>query len=124
MDLPVDPVVVPGSQVEQRPQEQRVIAPALAVFGDQPPDMINSDDEDEEESPPVKHTKHSPPKIQQSEATEEIYSKFITMGRQFVAQLEDARKKEKQPKNPLISMTCRLRAETSWLSLRRANREK
>ena len=61
---------------------------------EQPPDLISSDDEDEEESPPVKHTKHSPPKIQQSEATEEIYSKFINMGRQFVAQLEDARKKE------------------------------
>ena len=95
---------------------------------DQPPEMINSDDEDEEESPPVKHTKRSPPKIQQPEATEEIYSKFINMGRQFVAQLEDARKKElmhrKSAKNPLISMNCRHRAETGWLSLRRANREK
>ena len=54
---------------------------------EQPPDLISSDDEDEEESSPVKHTKHSPPKIQQPEATEEIYSKFINMGRQFVAQL-------------------------------------
>ena len=55
---------------------------------------LTSDSDDDEESPPVKHTKYSPPKIQQPSSTDEVYSKFLNMGRQFVAQLEDARKQE------------------------------
>ena len=61
---------------------------------DDPPDLIHSDSGDDEESHPAKHTKHSPSKNQQPASTDAIYSKFLNMGRQFVAELEDARKKE------------------------------
>ena len=61
---------------------------------EQPPDLINSDDEDDEEALPVQNSKHSLPKNQRPASTDAVYSKFLKMGRQFVAELEDARKKE------------------------------
>ena len=61
---------------------------------DLPPEMINSDDEDDEEALPVQNSKHSLPKNQRSSSSDAVYSKFLKLGRQFVAELEDARKEQ------------------------------
>ena len=42
-----------------------------------PPEMINSDDEDDEEALPVLNSKHSLPKNQRSSSTDDVYSKFL-----------------------------------------------
>ena len=60
---------------------------------EQPPDLT-SDSDDDEEPLPVQHSKYSAPKNQRSATSEAVYSKFLRLGRQFVAELEDARKEQ------------------------------
>jgi hypothetical protein len=53
---------------------------------------LTSESDDDEEALPVQHSKYSAQKNQQSASSDEVYSKFLKLGRQFVAELEDARK--------------------------------
>ena len=55
---------------------------------------LASESYDDEEALPVQHSKYSVPKKKQSASSEEVYSKFLKLGRQFVAELEDARKEQ------------------------------
>ena len=51
---------------------------------EQPPDLT-SDSDDDEEPLPVQHSKYSVPKNQRSSSSDAVYSKFLKLGRQFVA---------------------------------------
>ena len=81
-----------GSDEEPTPSQYRAEKmrhdAAHEYEDEQPPDLINSDDEDDEEALPVQNSKHSLPKNQRSSSTDDVYSKFLKLGRQFVAELE------------------------------------
>ena len=55
---------------------------------------FSSDLDDDSEALPVQNSKYSAPKNQRSATSDAVYSKFLKLGRQFVAELEDARKEQ------------------------------
>ena len=76
-----------GSEEEPSPsqyQAEKMQEDAADENEDEEPLDLTSESEDDEASPPVKHTKYSPPKIHQPSSTDGVYSKFLNMGLQFV----------------------------------------
>ena len=65
---------------------------AADEFEEEEAPELSSEFDDDEEALPVQHSKYSAPKTQWSSSSEAVYAKFLNMGRQFVAELEDARK--------------------------------
>ena len=63
---------------------------AAHEYEEEEPPELTSESDDDEEPLPVQHSKYSAPKNQRSAPTDAVYSKFLRLGRQFVAELEDA----------------------------------
>ena len=67
---------------------------AAHEYEEEEPPELTSESDDDEEPLPVQHSKYSAPKNQRSATSDAVYSKFLRLGRQFVAELEDARKEQ------------------------------
>ena len=67
---------------------------AAHEYEEEEPPELTSESDDDEEPLPVQHSKYSAPKNQRSATSDAVYSKFLKLGRQFVAELEDARKEQ------------------------------
>ena len=71
-------------------QVERVRADgADEIEEEEPPDMVSESEDDDD--PPNDSTKHPQSR---SASADQIYSQFLNMSRTFIAQMEDARKRE------------------------------